>query len=70
MSTAQNFPRLGTIGDGESDFGPFVASRKGLKFHRPDCEWAACISPWNMETYSSHTEAVQSGKKPCGTCKA
>jgi methylphosphotriester-DNA--protein-cysteine methyltransferase len=70
MSSTPNFPRLGTTGDGERDFGPFVASANGRKFHRPDCEWAQYISPRNLETYSSHEEAVQSGKKPCGTCRA
>jgi hypothetical protein len=30
---------------GESEFGPFVASRNKSTFHRPDCKWAEYIPP-------------------------
>lgn len=66
----QRFPRLGTVGEGESDFGPFVASKIRQHFHRPDCKWASYLNPDNMLEFSSHAEAVQAGKKPCKTCRA
>jgi hypothetical protein len=67
----QRFPRLGTIGDGESEFGPFVASKMRLTFHRPDCKWAAYIlNSRNLIEFSSHAEAVEAGMKPCKTCRA
>ena len=69
MQSNEKF-RLGTVGDGEHDFGPFVASPNRGKFHRPECKWIQDIDPSRLETYSSHAEAVESGKKPCGTCKA
>ena len=50
--------------------GPFLASKIRSHFHRPNCEWAQCISSNNMVEYSSHAEAVEAGKKPCKTCRA
>lgn len=70
MSAAQPFPRMGTTGTAESDYGPFVASPNRPHFHRPDCKWASYIKPWKMLEFSSHAEAVQAGKKPCKTCCA
>lgn len=67
----QRFPRLGTIGDGESEFGPFVASMRRSTFHRPDCPWAAYIlNSRNLIEFSSHAEAVEAEMKPCKTCCA
>lgn len=67
----QRFPRLGTVGDGESEFGPFVASKTRSHFHRPDCKWAAYIlNSRNLVEFSSHAEAVEAGKRPCKTCCA
>jgi hypothetical protein len=48
---------------------PFVASKSGKAFHRPDCRWAQNISADNLVTYQSRDEAVQSGKRPCKLCK-
>jgi hypothetical protein len=71
MSSIRRFPRLGTIGDGESEFGPFVASKMRLTFHRPDCKWAAYVlNSRNLVEFSSHAEAVEAGMKPCKTCRA
>jgi methylphosphotriester-DNA--protein-cysteine methyltransferase len=70
MDDIQRSPRLGTTGDGESEFGPFVASKTRPHFHRPGCKWAAYLSVKNMLEFSSHAEAVAAGKKPCKTCKA
>lgn len=47
----------------------FVASKSGKAFHRPDCRWAQNISADNLVTYPSRDEAVQSGKRPCKSCK-
>ncbi len=47
----------------------FVASKSGKAFHRPDCRWAQNISADNLVTYKTREEAVQSGKRPCKSCK-
>ena len=66
----KHFPRLGTTGGGESEYGPFVASTGRQTFHRPDCVWASYLKPPRMLEFSSHEEAVNSGRKPCKTCRA
>jgi len=48
---------------------PFVASRSGLVFHRPDCRWAQNISGDNRLGYKTREEALQTGKRPCKSCK-
>jgi len=60
--------RLGS--NGESEYGPFVASKKGPHFHRPSCKWAENSTPKNSTEFGSHREAVEAGKKPCKTCCA
>jgi hypothetical protein len=76
MDDAIRVPRFqgpanpGSSGGGESEYGPFVASKLRPHFHRPDCEWALCISAHNVMEFASHSEAVQAGKKPCKTCRA
>lgn len=47
----------------------FVASKSGSVFHRPDCRWAQNISADNLIGYKTREEAVQSGKRPCKSCK-
>jgi hypothetical protein len=56
--------------NGESEFGPFVASNKRPHFHRPDCKWAENFTQWNSIEFGSHREAVEAGKRPCKTCCA
>ena len=48
---------------------PFIASKNGAVFHRPDCRWAQNISGDNLVGYKTREEAVQSGKRPCKSCK-
>ncbi len=48
---------------------PFVASKSSDVFHRPDCRWAQNISGDNRLGYKTREEAVQSGKRPCKSCK-
>ena len=48
---------------------PFVASKSGSVFHRPECRWAQNISGDNRLSYKTREEAVQAGKRPCKTCK-
>ena len=55
---------------GESEFGPFVASRGRSIFHRPDCKWAVFIPLWKRIEFGTHREAVEADKKPCKTCRA
>src|SRR6266852_3885251 len=49
--------------DGESEYGPFIASKKRQHFHRQNCKWAAYLTPQNSIEFSSHREAVEAGKK-------
>jgi methylphosphotriester-DNA--protein-cysteine methyltransferase len=56
--------------NGESEYGPFVASKKRPHFHRPDCKWAEYLNEWNSLEFGSHREAVEAGKRPCKTCCA
>ena len=69
---ASNNSHLGIIGEGEHEYGPFVASKNRSTFHRPDCDWARYIyqNPSNVIEFSSHAEAVEAGMKPCKTCRA
>jgi methylphosphotriester-DNA--protein-cysteine methyltransferase len=55
---------------GESEYGPFVASKKRSHFHRPDCKWAEYLNERNSIEFGSHREAVEAGKRPCKTCCA
>jgi len=50
--------------------GPFWASNVGRHFHRPTCEWAQKISPWNFVQFAGHEEAVAAGFRPCKTCRS
>jgi len=47
----------------------YVASKKGTKFHRPDCEWAQKIAPHNLIKFDSRDEAIDAGYEPCRVCK-
>ncbi len=51
-----------------SDY-PFVASKSSGVFHRPDCRWAQNITGDNRLAYKTREEAIQSGKRPCKSCK-
>jgi len=66
----QRFPRLGTTGSGEREFGPFVASKLRPHFHRPECKWITYVNAHNLLEFSSNEEAVAAGLKPCKTCRA
>jgi len=70
MGEIRRFPRLGPLHSAENEFGPFVASKRRMHFHRPDCEWADYIQGDNRLEFQSHAEAVEAGKKPCKTCRA
>jgi methylphosphotriester-DNA--protein-cysteine methyltransferase len=48
----------------------FVASESRPHFHRPNCKWAQYITRPRLQEFFSHKEAVDSGYKPCKTCKA
>src|SRR5437879_6381141 len=48
----------------------FVASEIRPHFHRPNCKWAQYITPPRLQEFFSHKEAVDSGYKPCKTCRA
>ncbi len=48
---------------------PFIASKSGKAFHRPECRWAQNISADNLVAYKTREEAAASGKRPCKSCK-
>lgn len=48
----------------------YVGSAYSNRFHRPSCDWALEINPYNRITWPSHEAAVRDGRKPCQTCKA
>lgn len=70
MATQQIVPQSRTSTSGESDYGPFVASKKRQIFHRPDCEWAQSLTPEKSFEFGTHREATDAGYKPCKTCRA
>lgn len=55
---------------GESEFGPFVASRTRHHFHRPECQWMKYVKGDRRVEFATHREAVISRRKPCKTCCA
>jgi micrococcal nuclease len=48
--------------------GPFVASRNGKLYHKPDCEAAKLILPANLQKYDTAEAAAASGKEKCARC--
>jgi methylphosphotriester-DNA--protein-cysteine methyltransferase len=56
------------IASDEEEF--YVASPHRNRFHRPSCEYARYIPEHKRLIFDSHREAVESGKKPCGQCRA
>lgn len=49
----------------------YYASKRRKKFHRPSCEFVACLlKSRNLLEFGSHREAREAGYKPCGQCKA
>ena len=48
--------------------GEFVGSRNSDKYHLPDCRHANNISPNNIVSFKSTTEAKNAGYVPCKVC--
>ena len=48
----------------------YVGSITRNRFHRPWCEFAIQIRARKRILSDSHREAVESGRKPCGQCRA
>ena len=46
----------------------YVASKVRFPFHRPDCKWAARISPKNLEVFETREDAIAAGHRPCKVC--
>jgi len=54
-----------------SDEEPYyVGSTTRDRFHRPQCEYALLIPERKRVSFDSHRDAVDSGRKPCGQCRA
>ncbi|MEW6574708.1 MAG: thermonuclease family protein [Bacillota bacterium] len=49
--------------------GPVIGNSRSKKFHRPDCQWAAKISPKNKITFRSREEAISAGYVACKVCR-
>jgi methylphosphotriester-DNA--protein-cysteine methyltransferase len=69
MATKKTATRTSST-TGESDFGPFIASNSKFHFHRPDCKWMQNVPDAKRIEFGTHKEAVESGRKPCKTCRA
>lgn len=54
---------------GYSEDTQFVASRERDPFHKTTCEWAGKISPSNLQEFSTRSEAISAGHRPCKVCK-
>lgn len=67
--TAFHPPLQNNSGLQDASACPFIASKSGGVFHRPDCRWAQNISADNRLGYKTREEAIQSGKRPCKSCK-
>lgn len=47
----------------------YVGSKRSNKYHYPSCKWALKISPGNLITFASASEALSKGYVPCKVCK-
>lgn len=47
----------------------YISSKNSPVFHKSTCSSAGRISSDNLVTYKNREEAIQSGKRPCKTCK-
>lgn len=46
----------------------YVASRKGQRFHKPDCRYAKKIPPEDLVKFLTREEAIEEAYLPCGLC--
>ncbi|MGQ9498707.1 MAG: thermonuclease family protein [Desulfotomaculales bacterium] len=49
--------------------GPYIGNLRSKKFHRPDCEGVAEMSPANRVHFETREEAVRQGYEPCRLCR-
>lgn len=47
----------------------YVASKKGQRFHRPDCRYAKEIPPEELVKFLTREEALEEAYLPCGLCE-
>jgi len=47
----------------------WTASKNGKVFHRSDCSFNKRISPENLIKFDSREQALQTGRRPCKTCR-
>jgi len=47
----------------------YIGNARTKKFHRPECEWAQKIAPYNRVTIKSREEAIKQGYEPCKVCR-
>ena len=49
--------------------GPVVSSKKGAKYHHPECGSAKSIKPENIVKYPTAADALKAGLSPSLNCK-
>lgn len=49
--------------------GYYIGNKNSRKFHRPDCQWAQKIAPYNRVFFKTREEAISAGYTPCKVCK-
>lgn len=49
--------------------GYYIGNKNSRKFHRPDCQWAQKIAPYNWVYFKTRDEANSAGYVPCKVCK-
>jgi len=49
--------------------GVYIGNKNSKKFHRPDCQWAQKIAPYNRVIFKSRDEAIRAGYVPCKVCR-
>lgn len=56
------------VQDSEPGLCNFVASKVADVFHKPDCEWAKKIKPWNRQCFRTREDALKAHKRACKVC--
>ena len=68
-TTSSDNTQVSSSSSSDSSSGAvYWASDESDKFHKPSCEWAQKISPYNKIVYHSRQEAINDGKIPCHVC--
>jgi hypothetical protein len=61
------FLAIGSIQHGQAQ-GQFVGSKNSDVYHYPSCQYAKQIKPQNQVWFSSASDALSHGYRPCSVC--